>query len=78
MTQRTTQFPKSDQVTWDIDGFATYEPGRLKYVLERKATGMMMAHALKVQNKILTAMSMRQLRRIISLAHKEIQRRQRP
>jgi len=71
-------FPKPASVKWDVDGFAAYRRGRLQYLLEKAAMGQMMAHQLRVQSKILKAMSKRQLRRIISLAHKELAERERP
>ena len=71
-------FPKPENVKWDIDGFATYKRGRLNYLLEKTSQGQMMAHALKVQKKILETMSAKQLRRIISLAHHELSERSRP
>ena len=71
-------FPRPDSVKWDVDGFATYRRSRLQYVLEKAAMGQMMAHQLRVQSKILKAMSKRQLRRIVSLAHKELLERSRP
>lgn len=70
-------FPKPMDVSWDVEGFALHRKGSMTYLLERQAKGEMLAHALKVQRRILQAMSKRQLRRISNLIDVELDQRSR-